>query len=316
MDEFQHWRDNLAGKKPAIHDGEPQCGFYRRQLVTDGPWVPAAIWQTESNGLVCKVGDRMRDPVEQWSWLAKNPVRKDDARTAFETGRWPDEVSDDEEIADDATADVKLNCEIKKALAWLDNNQVDSEESAEKAAKLKSDVANSRLAADKARKAEKEPHLEAGRAVDAKYNPLIKAAKTAEAKIASASTAYMLEKKRKADAIAEAAAKAAREEQERIEAEERARQHNLPEEEKTLPAEEPRSKYVAPPPPVTVGGPSGGKMRVKEEVQFVVTDYQKALAYFANDQAVVDLINLLATRKGRAGVIADGVERKVVEVVR
>jgi hypothetical protein len=317
MNEWQHWQDNLAGKKPPIHDGEPQCGFYKRRLIKDGPWVPVAIWHTDANGLVCKVGDQMQDPIDQWTWVAGNPVSKADAKFAFEhSGRWPDEIEADAVgvIAEEMDApDIALKTAIKSSLEWLEKNKITTEALAKKAATLKSKVAEKRLAATKAHKAEKEPHLDAGRRVDAKYNPLIKDAKSVESKIGAASHDYLSKKKRQEEAIAAAAAEAARKEQERLAEEHRKSQGNLPEEEKTEPI--PVELPVAPK-KVSVGGASGRKMTIKEDVEFVVTDYPKALKYFSQYSEVKDLIATLAKREGKRGVIADGVERKVVEIVK
>jgi hypothetical protein len=318
MSEWQHWQDNLAGNKPPIHDGDPQPGFYKRRVAKKGPWIPVAIWRKEDGEMLCRVGDKPSDPVDEWTWVAKHPVTKDAAKFAFENdNKWPEDV----EVTDDASADIydsndpaeALQMAISVSLEWVSENKITTEKLAEKAANLKSKVAEKRLAADKARKAEKQPHLDAGRAVDEKYNPLIKDAKDAEKQIGEASRGYLLEKKRKADAIAAKAAKAAREEQERLEKEQRAAQHNLPPEERTEPIP------VTPPPAptkVSVGGASGRKMTIKEDVEYVVVDHKKALEYFAAHEDVVDLIAKLATRFGKNGVIADGVERKVVEVIK
>jgi len=66
----------------------------------------------------------------------------------------------------------------EEAKAWLDGKDIDSAEEAE-AVNLLLDMARKEAkAADDARATEKEPHLKAGREVDAKWKPLITAATT------------------------------------------------------------------------------------------------------------------------------------------
>lgn len=72
---------------------------------------------------------------------------------------------------------------------------------------------------DKTRKAEKEPHLEAGRAVDRTYNPLRDEAKDAPNGLKAKLSAHLREQERIAQEAAREAARIAEEERLRIEAE-------------------------------------------------------------------------------------------------
>lgn len=81
---FEWWRDALLGVAPPPINEHPQCGFYKRRLVKGGPWVPAAIWiqaAVDESGelagdevMVCAVGGRKCDPVDQWGYLAAQPI--------------------------------------------------------------------------------------------------------------------------------------------------------------------------------------------------------------------------------------------------
>lgn len=75
--------------RPALHEDEPQCGWYRRRLVPKGPFVPARVWvepgQTdpETDELIspevmrCEV-DGARVPVDRaWTWIARYPISED-----------------------------------------------------------------------------------------------------------------------------------------------------------------------------------------------------------------------------------------------
>jgi hypothetical protein len=68
-----------------INPDEPQCGWYQRMLVKGGPMVPARIWlfgetDIDTGELIdqeifqCEVNSERADAVEQWSWLAGNPI--------------------------------------------------------------------------------------------------------------------------------------------------------------------------------------------------------------------------------------------------
>jgi hypothetical protein len=106
-DEFQHWRDALAGRPVEIHADVPQPGYYKVRAGKDGPWLPVAIWRKDG-AVVCRVGGETRDPAEVWTWAAKHPVAKDAAKQAFATGQWPGDVgighnSGDLTLADEIT---------------------------------------------------------------------------------------------------------------------------------------------------------------------------------------------------------------------
>lgn len=80
---------------PALHDGQPHEGHFVTRLVKGGPEVPARIWRpchcTINGGddnrvhdwrdscdrfpaLACEVDGRPVDPLEAWTWLAKQPI--------------------------------------------------------------------------------------------------------------------------------------------------------------------------------------------------------------------------------------------------
>lgn len=66
-----------------VHPEEPRCGFFKRKLVKNGPWVPARLWlyqPIEDGCLVgdsvwqCEVNGKMADAEREWSWLNGNPI--------------------------------------------------------------------------------------------------------------------------------------------------------------------------------------------------------------------------------------------------
>lgn len=84
---YAWWRDALAGLEPAIHDGMPECGWFRTRLVKGGPWVPAVIWCQRTvdpatgelvspETLLCEVDGMRRDPAPIWTYL--RPISRAD----------------------------------------------------------------------------------------------------------------------------------------------------------------------------------------------------------------------------------------------
>lgn len=100
----------------------------------------------------------------------------------------------------------------EEAKLWLDGTPIENDAQAKDVATLIDKLAKARKAADAARDAEKRPHLEAGRAVDAKYKPLIEKADTAVTVAKSAQRTWMLKVQEEQRAEAARLAAAAREE--------------------------------------------------------------------------------------------------------
>jgi len=90
---FAWWEEELKASGQVIPD-VPQCGFYQRKIVHGGPWVPAKIWRvpqtdpvteelTGNDLLQCMVGDKPKDPFEEWTRLSMDPI----TRAAYGYGR-------------------------------------------------------------------------------------------------------------------------------------------------------------------------------------------------------------------------------------
>ena len=84
-----YWhREAMAGNEPPITD-EPQCGYFIRQLVKNGPWMPAYIMLhqitdfttgelREPEVLRCFVGAEQRNAHDEWLWLCQNPISREE----------------------------------------------------------------------------------------------------------------------------------------------------------------------------------------------------------------------------------------------
>ena len=82
---YAWWRAALAGLRPAVHEDEPQCGWFRTRLVRLGPWCPARVWLhqvidpetgelAEDERLLCEVDGDRRNPARAWISIASNPI--------------------------------------------------------------------------------------------------------------------------------------------------------------------------------------------------------------------------------------------------
>lgn len=83
------WHTNalkgVYGTASAMHPDDPQCGYFKRKMVGGGVFVPARIWLVAETDIgtgellddeifQCEVDGQRADPVEQWSYLAANPI--------------------------------------------------------------------------------------------------------------------------------------------------------------------------------------------------------------------------------------------------
>jgi len=184
-----------------------------------------------------------------------------------------------------------------------DYAQIADDETAAKAQSLRSRLLELSGDADKKREAEKKPHLEAGRAVDTKWQPLVKAAKAAADTIRNALSAH---ETRKANA-AEAARKAEDDRQKAL-AEALAKNPQAP-----VAMPQPTPAPIAP--TTTIRGAYGRGAAVKVVKIATVEDYDEATTYFRNDAEYRSVIDKLAQRAVDAGYTVPGVsvssERKV-----
>lgn len=230
--DYDWWKRALAGEKIGgptlpVHDGHPQCGYYRRRMGKDNPLLPVAIWREEEGGeIICTVGATLANANEQWLWCCKHPVSEKDYWEARKHGRWDDDFAGantgptvpaeqpggefedgspprlTNEPEDDRAA---LEDQIESALSLGKFEKIKSDQEAAKAQSLRSRLLELSRTADKRRTSLKEPYLEASKKIDAEWMPLVKAAKGGADEIAVALGRYA---DAKAKAAREAAAKA------------------------------------------------------------------------------------------------------------
>ena len=318
-DDFQNWRDALAGNDVALHADLPHPGYYKLRKGKDGPYQPVAIWRKDGH-LVCRVAGEMVDPLSVWTWCADKPVSKDAAKQAFETGSWPGDVAIGHNSGDMSLAD-EIKDAVNQALEWLKSSGVKDKTTMDMAANYRARLLDLSKKADAERDAKVRPHLDAQREINGTYKPLVDSAKSAADTVREALSKYMAAEDAKARAAAAEAA--------RIENEKRMAEYKRQQEE----AEKARLASVAnevpppPPPPIAApvfvapaevkvqaGGQRGKKASLRTLTRYEMTDYAAALAHVKDHPDVIAAVEKAAFAQARAGATVPGVSSFIEKV--
>ena len=284
-----------------LHEDKPLPGFYRYRRHKTARWEPVAIWVKEGE-LVCRVSDRMMDPLEIWTWVADNKVDKAAAKVAFETGRWPDEPEEParSNLPDDPFEALKLEIEDKviQAEDYLKQHpEIKSQETCNLFRNLQAQLLALNKRADGMHEVEKRPILDAQRACDDKFRFRASVKVITERLRSRFETFLKLEERRQREE-AEAKFRAEQErvakERQRIEAERAQKLANDP----VAALTETVPELPAPPiAPETVKVQAGGGFGRKAGLQTVwipqIVDYHAALAHFADHPDVKAVVERL-----------------------
>lgn len=193
VDIWAWWRKALAnpseiGKSLPVHDGVPEQGYYRVRYGKDKPYEPVAIWMEDGAWLAYRGGKEARAD-EIWTFVCKHPVSYEAYQAAVDGKGWPDDdkvvaaqvkpaeptIGDNSGQVDEAET---LKDQIDAALKGTgDYKMIGDDATAAKALSLRNRLNELSGQADKIRVKLKAPHLEAGKAVDDKFQPLVKTAK-------------------------------------------------------------------------------------------------------------------------------------------
>lgn len=234
VDRWSWWRAALKnpaaiGKTVPVHDGDAHQGYYRTRFK-DGPWEPVAIFYPEgSDELVAYRAGREVRADDLWTFCCRYPVSYEAYQGAVDGKGWPD---DDATVAEqvktpepgigDNSGEVDpietLKDQIAAALKGMEAYQkISDDKTATKAQSLRNRLNELSGDADKKRDALKRPYLDAERAIDKVWMPLVKSAKAAANTIRDALDAWETEKlqrrraeERKADEARRAAEEASR----------------------------------------------------------------------------------------------------------
>lgn len=316
MTDYDWWQRALAGGKVGsddlpVHEDSPQCGFYRKRTVRAAGYVPVAIWRDVENNLVAVVNGEDANVEEIWTYCCQHPIPEEWYRDKMAGKPWPDEDAN-------VTASLQpppvghnkpptdplevLRESIDTALKGVeDYSKVTSDESAAKGQSLRSRLLELSGDADKARDKLVRPHLDAEKAINKDYMPLVKGAKAGADVIREALKVF--------ETAQDKARKAAEAERQRLALE--AERERLAAEAAGKPAPAP---VQAPPPPpaepvkTQIKG-AYGKAASKTVIKVAkVVDYDRAYLSLRTHPELKALIDQLAQRAVKAGVTVDGVE--------
>lgn len=318
-DPHAYWMEaldaSMKGRKlPPIIDGQPQEGCYRIREIKDGPWLPVYIYRDEDDGaLVCLVnGEIATHRINRvFNSCAKHPISGLTYQDRIDTGAWPGEAvptargsieGDNAATVADDPIDVLLTKRLDDAREWIAKTEINSDETAEEAANRVGELRALRAKTIAVHRAEKAPHLEAGRIVDERYQPLIKDGGRVDQAIK-----YVLgklavwESKKKAAAVA-----AQKAEQERLAAQQAAidkataaARNAVAEHGADLRESAPVPPVVPPPPQpakASYGGITGRKISSQVKVVAVIEDQDKCYAHFRDNPSVKECLQKLAQK--------------------
>jgi hypothetical protein len=321
----------LRGEKrdDLIERGNPQSGFYR-----DGNKRAVAIWRDENGALQWSVtagyNPRHEDEIDEvFGFVLSKPISREIYMAHAEGKGWPEDVpaagriveKTDNNPPEELTPDRALAAEIvaletqcrawlmtlpgadaEKAITGKPSNKVE----ADTAANYSAEFLKFEQRATEAHKTEKAPHLEAGKAIDAKwFVPIRDKAKTLKEKIKEIGLAWS----RAEDARKSEDARKANEELRRI-ADEANRK-----------VREEADKIGAAPPPVVkpvevvaektkIG--TGRVISARTETRYVVEDWRSVANFFASvpepAQDLKDVLQKLTNVAMKAGLAVPSVK--------
>lgn len=327
---YQYWQDALAGLKPKMYVDHCELGFYRKAVSERNAagnnrrvgWTPVAVFM-DGDTMVARVGSEKlgRDVIgdelnELWSWIAQNPISEGSYRQVAENGkRWWDDPAPPEAIPavnrdvardDNAPPEVLTDKDHSAAIDGAIGaaiKTVTNETEAAQALGSKNRIAELRLAADKAGKAEYEPPFREYKRLHAVWSPCVARA-AAEEKRLNTEILKFREKERLRVAAEQAAAEA---EQRQIEeANERNAQRAISQ---GIPEPAPEVVEIAVPAPPAPIVPTYGTRKVKEELHTIldaITDYDAVYQFLKAEPKVRALLLELATSKVKAGFTVPG----------
>lgn len=367
-DPFAWWRAALAGEEPPVHEGDPQAGFYRRRFKNkDGSltsFKPVAIWQDANGQWLCQIGSEFGNRFgpykadEHWTYLAKNPVPKAAYDQAMATGKWPDETGNapkppEPEPAQDTAPPRNTSDDphqrllddlrdVEERAKELLAKPIDDEAAANVASDLVARLMETKKESETTRKEEKQPHLDAGAAVDAKWKPITEQAGNWATKLRDHLAPWLMKLRRaeeqrqreaqeaaqKAEAEAEAKRQAA--EKARLDAEREAAMATFDSDEaaedaakaKELAAKRAKKEAEEAEKAArkanrqtsakkTAAGRTGAKVSFRKVKSAEITDYNKLVEALKDRDEMHELVESLANSAARSGVTLDGM--KIIE---
>ena len=304
-DDYRFWRTAVAaGRSVETERGNPRSGYYRNRDEAVAFWRDDGVlvcWRSGSFSAPTKA-----DTIDElFGWCASYPVSYEDFSAFQLTGRWPDQIAPIEVAADlppHERADAELTAQREAMAAWIvEVGKIDNQAKATKVGNFADAFAKLEKSSDEMRKVEKEPHLEAGRAVDVKWQPIVKRASELKVWAKKATEPFLIAERARIVAeervAAEARAKAARE---AGEARRQAEAIGLPPPVETAP--------LFPPPPAKA---KAGKVHLRTVTKHEIVSIKSVLMFLAEMNAHSEdlkaAIQVSVNRLRNAGIEIPGV---------
>jgi hypothetical protein len=326
VDQYDFWRRRLAGEKVQIFDGEPQAGFYRDRADAVAIWFKDGTLRCRVNG---KIDLSEQRAMERWAYCSVNPISHEDYKTRIETGTWPGEnaaVTMSNNAPDDDSyegIEAQIETMAREAERLMRAGPAKSQLIANEASDVADKLGKLYTKADKAREAEKRPHLEESRKVDDKWRPLTSAAsiykqlkdKVIEPFLKAQKAAKEKAEREAREKAAEAArvAAAAEAEAERLAREAASDEDADAANEAIARAEAAKEKVAQAETEVKAiaetpvkAGTRGRATSLRTVTTVTIIDYDAALAFFKERDQVRELVQTLANVAVKAGFTVPG----------
>lgn len=327
-DQFSFWAAALRdGRGVETAPGNPRSGFYRlrdRNSDRSVRFDAVAIWRDEADGELCCARTGRPAPIHAdeidtlFSYCAATPITHELYQKIVAGEPWPEDVvaAEPEQATDkpphEAVADelAKLQASAKEWIAAL-NRKPQTQDEANKAGNFVDAFTKIEAKATSLHKSEKEPFLEGGRAVDAKYFPIRDSAAVSKKWAKKLIEDFLITEKAR---IAEEARKVAVENARRAAEVERAK---VEAEKAGLPPPPEPSPMVAPEPAKAKAGTTGRAVSLRTRTIHEIVDYRALLMFLAdwNDRPgdLTAVLQVLVNKMSAAGVKVPGVESKQIQ---
>ncbi|GGF24614.1 hypothetical protein GCM10011321_15030 [Youhaiella tibetensis] len=310
--DYAYWAAALEGTFGPVHDGDAQCGFYRRRLYKDGPFVPVAIWRGEDGKLVALVDQRAADAADIWTWVCDKPITEAQYRAVVAGERWHDEppapalsnmpTDPFEALKIELAAEHEIAAEYLKA-------PVTTQDQANQIAVLTKRLSGLKSRATDLHKVEKQPFLDGGRKVDDKWRDLKEEPDTLSKKLKRHLDAYLQEQQRlenerrrkaqeEADRVRRKAEEAARQAAAANDDAARAEAERL-EHEAAAKTKEAEARNAS-------AGRTGARVALRTFVSANITDFDALLLALKDRPEIRECVESLANRAAKSGVELPG----------
>ena len=186
-----NWQRRLAGETvPLSSTMEPDYGFYRVRTRDRTSWRPIAYWYDTAGKLVCRWGGgeniRMlteEQAVKVWPAASENAITHELYKDICAGKPWPDLNNEVTRLTNNPPEEdtlesiqERIDDLVREAQRLMDKGGAKTPEQADQAADVANALAGLWTKADNLRKVQKQEYLDAGRAVDDKWRPLLTAA--------------------------------------------------------------------------------------------------------------------------------------------